>query len=374
MPHPYQRARFQAIVKYAREHNPFYRRWIRDPENPPLLDRPVAVANNDEILNGHRVTGSTSGSIGMPFRYSQSREWRIRATRDISRFVMLLGGEVPSVRIVHTPSLRPGHPMDLPVTRPTDEQIDFILRHGRESGAVAILTLPTNAELLARAVLERGLDMSFIERFGTMAETVLPHHKELITAAFPNARLWDAYSSQECGFLAIMCPYEPDRYHIMAHRIGLEALREDGTPASPGEPGRVYITDFFNRNSPLIRYELGDLVERGECPCGRIRLPVITKIHGRIQGKLLHRDGSRTLFMKLSSALRNMPGMKQYKVVQDGVEEFTVRINSERRDDTAIRDAFEDYFGYVPKKLKLEYVDSIPRDPNGKYQTSICNA
>ena len=68
-----------------------------------------------------------------------------------------------------------------------------------------------------------------------------------------------------------------------------------------------------------------------------------------------------------------MPGMKQYKVVQDGVEEFTVRINSERRDDTAIRDAFEDYFGYIPKKLKLEYVDSIPRDPNGKYQTSICN-
>ena len=40
--------------------------------------------------------------------------------------------------------------------------------------------------------------------------------------------------------------------------------------------------------------------------------------------------------------------------------------------DREIRDSFVHHMGYLPHNLRIEYVDSIPRDPNGKYQTAIC--
>jgi phenylacetate-coenzyme A ligase PaaK-like adenylate-forming protein len=369
---PYAARRFQAIVDYARSHNPFYRRWIQDPDNPPLLDRATALENNDEILNGNPVTGMTSGSIGVPVRFSRSGKGVRLADDDTRRFVASIGGPVSVARIMHSQNGNPG-PGVLPVTATLDEQIEFILRRRQEANVIAITTLPTNADLLAREIVDRGIDMSFIERFGTYAETLQDFQKESIRRAFPNARLWQTYSSMEFGMIAMPCPHETEFFHIMAHRLGVEMLDEDGLPAPDGEPGRVYITDYFNKLSPLIRYELGDLVVRGECPCGKIRLPALSKILGRVAGPLLHRNGSRIFFVEISIALRELPGMRQYQVIQNGVEEFTVTVAAQHNVDEGVRAAFRDHFGYVPEQMRIEYVESIPRAPNGKFQTSICN-
>jgi phenylacetate-coenzyme A ligase PaaK-like adenylate-forming protein len=59
--------------------------------------------------------------------------------------------------------------------------------------------------------------------------------------------------------IAVRCPHYPDNYHIMAHKLGLEFLNEQGTPCLDGEFGQIVITDYFNRKMPLIRYAIGDL-------------------------------------------------------------------------------------------------------------------
>ena len=369
---PYAARQFRAIVDNARWSNPFYRNWITDPEQPPLLDRATALDNNEAILNGNPATGTTSGSISVPIRFAHSKEWEHLAQQDVDRLIRSLGGRLPCVRIVHTSTDIPD-PMVLPVVATLDEQIDFILHHKKESGAVAVTTLPTNAELLAREIVERGIDMSFVQRFGTYAETLQDHQKEAIRSAFPNARLWETYSSMEFGMIAMPCPYEPEFYHVMAHRLGLEVLREDDSPADYGEPGRVYVTDYANRLSPLIRYELGDLVIRAQCPCGRMKLPALSKILGRISGTLLHRDGRRVLFVDISVALREIPGMRQYQVIQNAVEEFTVKVVSMKNVDQDVHSVFERHLGYVPDRVSMEYMTEIPRETNGKYRTSICN-
>ena len=371
---PYALRQFRRIASYARRSNPFYRTWITDPESPPLLDRATALEHNDEILNGNEPTGTTSGSIGVPLRYAHSREWNAMAAKDVARFVGSLGGPLPTVRILHASSIRPRRTasMNLEVTAGIDEQLEFILRHIGESGAAAITTLPTNAELLASAVLERGIDMSSIRRFGTLAETLEPHQRALVAAAFPAARLWSTYSSMEFGMIAAMCPYEPDFFHLMAHRLGVEVLRDDGTPAPAGEAGAVYVTDYFNRLSPLIRYELGDLAIRGECPCGKIELPALARVLGRVSGTIVNRNGERVLFSNVSIALREIPGMRQYQVIQNSIEGFEAKVSCDHSIDAEIHDAFLHSLGYVPRELVIRYVDSIPRDPSGKYRTSIC--
>jgi phenylacetate-CoA ligase len=388
---PFAARHFRTIVDHAWKHNPFYREWIADPERPPLLDRATALEHNDAILNGSPVTGTTSGSIGVPFRYSHSPEWVARANRDVVRFVRSIGGPLPTVKILHSSAIgadrtgggrsadgqqpearRVTDPMVIPVTTPVQDQIQFILRHKDESGTVAITTLPTNAELLASAILEQGLDMSFIRRFGTYAETLEPHQKTLLQTAFPEARLWSTYSSMEFGMIASMCPHEPDYFHIMAHRLGVEVLTADGSPAPDGEAGYVYVTDYFNRRSPLIRYELGDMAVRGSCPCGRTRLPALSRVLGRVSGTIVNRNGERVLFSELSIALREIPGVRQYQVIQEGIEEFEVKVSSSRRIDSEIREVFAIHLGYVPTQLTTHYLDSIPREANGKYRTSIC--
>jgi len=67
---PYAAEHFRGIVRFARENNRFYARWIEHPEEPPILDRATALANNEEILGGFPETGLTSGSTGNPVRTS----------------------------------------------------------------------------------------------------------------------------------------------------------------------------------------------------------------------------------------------------------------------------------------------------------------
>ena len=369
---PYAERHLQAIVSFARANNPFYRRWITDPENPGIVDRMTFLEHNDEILAGHPVTGSTSGSTGVPVRFSQSPEWGRIARRDTVRFVRQLGGPMSVVRLIYVE--KEPEPNTFSITSSLDEQIAFVLRRHTDHGATALTTYPTNAEMLAEAVLARGVDMSFIRRFGLYGESVEPFYKEIIRKAFPNARVWTTYSSMEFAMIASMCPYEPEYHHINAHRLGVEVLREDGSPASDGECGRVVVTDYVNRQSPFIRYEIGDYAVRGACPCGRIRLPAFRHIYGKVRGALLHRNGNRVLFADLSVSLRSMPGMRQYQVIQDAVDEFTVKVVADRNLDADIRAAFLEHFGYLPLDLRVEYVNLIPREKNGKFHAAICRA
>jgi phenylacetate-coenzyme A ligase PaaK-like adenylate-forming protein len=367
---PYTRRHFAQIVEYARTYNPFYRRWIQDPNDVPIVDRTTFLENNSEILNGYPVTGSTSGSTGVPVRFSQSGKWVRAAREDTLRFVRQFGGPLPAVLIAY-PDHKSGEDL-LDVKSPTDEQIEFIRRRHRQAGTAAVTTYPTNAQFLAEKILSDNIDMSFIRRFGLYGESVEPFQTELVQRAFPKARVWTSYSSMEFSIIASVCPFEPEFHHINAHRLGVEVLRDDGSASAFGERGRVVITDFLNRRSPFIRYEIGDYAMRERCPCGRIALPAFGRIYGKVRGALLHRNGNRVLFADLSVALRELSGMRQYQVIQDGLEDFTVKVVAAQCLDSEIRTAFEGHFGYLPDSLRIESVDSIPRGENGKFYASIC--
>ena len=369
---PYAQRHFRAIVEHARRTNPFYAGWIVDPENPPIIDRATFLANNDEILNGHPITARTSGSTGIPVRVSHSTERQRLLSRDVADYVRLLGGPLPRAVLVHLYDDDPPREDTLSIKEPLDRQLAFIEQRRRDVGAKAITTYPTNAATLSQAVIDRGLDMSFVARFGMYGECVEPFHEELVRQAFPNAQIWTTYSSMEVGLIAFRCPYSETHHHIMANRLGVEVLRSDDAPAAIGERGRVVITDYFNRQAPIIRYELGDYAVREPCPCGRIKLPAFRHIYGKIRGALLHRNGERVLFADLSVSLRDLPGMGRYQVIQHDIDRFTVKVVADRNLDAEIRTALERHFGYQLGEVRIQYVDDIPLGPNGKFYATIC--
>ena len=363
-------AKFHEIVEYARETNPFYAEWLYGKETVPILTRRILLENNELILNGHPVTATTSGSTGVPVRISMSPQRSAISKKVNQRFINWLGGRLVRSQIIYPRSTDPD-PAVLDIKLPIEQQIDWLIQRYEKSRAVALITYPTNAIALAQAVLESGRDMGFLRRLGLISEAFDPAQRAYIQSGFPNALIWSSYSSMEFGIISAQCPHEPGFQHIMSDVFRVEVLDENDRECPDGQTGRIIITDYFNKWSPLIRYEIGDLAVRERCPCGRINLPAFSAVHGKVRGALKHRSGQRVLFAELSVALRDLPGMKQYQVVQEDLERFTVRLVTDEPLEKEIAAAFEAHFGYQPQ-LTFEYHDFLPRDPNGKFHASIC--
>jgi phenylacetate-CoA ligase len=367
--HYLDQERFQRIVRHARQTNPFYKRWIPETGPVPILTRRQYQEFNDEILNGRLHTTRTSGSSGAPVRLIISPERGAMNRRAAELHARHLGGVLQQIAFIY-PHGKTGKAI-VNVHTPIPEQLELLKRHHAERGVAAMITYPSNAVMLAQMILERGGDYSFLQRVGLMAETIDPGQIALIQRAFPCAKIWSNYSSMEFGLIGIQCPYEPRFHHATTGKLGIEILDEKGQVCEPGQVGRVVITDYYNTETPFIRYELGDLAAFASCPCGKIGLPGLQNIIGKVLGCLVHRDGRRTAFIDLANALRDMPGMRQFQVIQEEVERFRVKVVGPLELDEKIHAAFEHEFGYKPR-IEIERMDVIPREPSGKFPAAIC--
>lgn len=373
---PYAAAHFARIVQWAQQHHPFYRRFHSDITRPlPVITRAMVQEHNDLLLNGHPGLGHTSGSTSMPVRVSWQPGRGTLEGKDTARLIRWYGGPMAHMKIVAL-ATHAANDHTLEVDSPLEDQLAFIRDQHARRGAVSLISYPTNLERLCRHLIERGETLPFIHRITAMSEAYDDHMDGLIRQVFPNAVPIVTYSSVELGMIALRCPHRPENYHIMAHKLGVEILDAEGRACPPGVPGQVVVTDYFNRHSTLIRYALGDLAESAVCDCGRIGLPAITRIAGKMRGLLRRADGSQMLFTSLSSSFRDSPEIRQFQVVQEQIHRFTVRAVPRGTPDLApfesrIRARFSEEFG-PETQLAFQYMDGIPRSPGGKYFAAIC--
>lgn len=361
--------KFKKIVAYAKKLNPFYRYWIRDIKNPPILNRKTFLKNNDEILNGHEVTGRTSGSTGMPVCIAHS-EARMKMNQlEGDGFINMHGGPLLCMNIVYLGDKKPESDF-LDVHLPVREQLATLIAAYYKLNFHAISTYPTNAVALAEQALKEDVMLKY-KRVILTGESVDDYQIEIIQKSFPDAQIISSYSSMEFGTIAYQCPYDSDFHHIQDKKLGIEILDDRGNLCEVGQVGKLIITDYYNTFSPFIRYEIGDLAEWGDCSCGKITAPAFRHIHGKVRGALLHRNGQRVLFADLSVMLRDLNEMRQYQVIQHEVEKFTVRLVAPKNLEEKINNCFEKHFSYLPQ-IEFEYLNEIPRHPNGKYYASIC--
>src|SRR3954468_21927813 len=140
-------------------------------------------------------------------------------------------------------------------------------------------------------------------------------------------KVTDRYGCEEVGLIACECGAH-DGLHVNVDHLYVEFLRDSGEPAEPGEPADLVVTDLINRAQPLIRYRIEDVASWSpqRCPCGR-GLPLMRSVVGRRADFLLRRDGSRVAGVSLvERTLTAFPGIAQMQIVQDSIEQLTVRI------------------------------------------------
>jgi len=371
---PYAERHFRQIAQWAREHSPFYRHFHAEGGVPPLLTREILQAHNDELLDGRAVTGKTSGATSVPVRVHWGAPRSRLDQKDNLTYAGWYGGVLEHVKIVAL-SAHEKKDNSFEVASPVTQQLAFLNERIHRYGARSLISYPTNLVQLAVHLKQSGQTIPGLQRLVCMSELFEPSQEACMAEAFPNARIAATYSCTETGMIAGRCPHNPDNYHIMAHKLGVEFLNADGRPCAEGEVGQIVITDYVNRAMPFIRYAIGDLAAPVRCDCGKIDLPALTRLLGKQRGLLRHPDGHYVFSTELSPHIRDSAEVRQYQVIQQAPARFLLRVIARDGAETTaferrMRELFTLHFG-AGTDMAFDWCTDIPRLPGGKYMEFV---
>ena len=205
------------------------------------------------------------------------------------------------------------------------------------------------------------------------------HYRRTIESAF-GCPVHERYASWDAGAIAHHCP-EARALHVAAESVLVEIVRDDGSPAAPGEIGHVLVTTLRNRAMPLIRYRLGDLAEvpRDErCSCGR-GLPLLGRLIGR-SNELLRTAGGELIAPEVVSQQmsRSSDSVIEFQVTQREDLSLDVRIVQRNQPPpepyrVRIAAALDELIG-LPGAARVERVEDLPLTAAGKLRHVVSHA
>jgi phenylacetate-CoA ligase len=166
---------------------------------------------------------------------------------------------------------------------------------------------------LAQLLLDAGIE-NVKPKFLVPQGLSLHQYQREFLELWSNAPVCDYYSMVERCVQICQCP--DGGYHTTAELGLVEIIKEDGTPAQPGEEGRIVATGFHNFAFPFLRYDTGDLAIQSDtiCQCGRT-LPLIENVTGRIDDYVTDADGKQIAALHLP--LYFARGVRMAQVVQE---------------------------------------------------------
>ena len=332
----YQQERLRAIVRHAAQHVPHYQRQFRElglsPEDiecaedlkrlPPLSRDTVREDGSLFLADDYRryrpVIAHTSGSSGVPLEFYLDREsnalefvhywrhWGWAGYRLGDRFA-----ELASVHFLNRPQLD-GKISDLQrwygrlmlnsmkLTSATVGEYICLLEKFKPRYLKGLPSALYHLAILIGAAKPRIAPMRAVFSSG---ENVTPEMRVAIENTF-QCRLLDCYGHMERTVCIAQC-FEGS-YHVLSD-YGLLELGERGPSANPGvELAPAIGTSLYNRAMPLLRYEIGDLIEvyahPPRCRCGR-SFPVIRGVRGRMATAIVTPEG------RVESALFALPAI-----------------------------------------------------------------
>lgn len=183
----------------------------------------------------------------------------------------------------------------------------------------------------------------------------------------PN-RYCEFYGSNETNLIAARFDefYQPD------YRAVFFSLT-DIVPQGGMVSGSVLVTSLVNEAQPILKMELGDRVlVRGYDRLTRLGA-VIVEIKGRDNDYLILPDGDKISGATLYITLENLPFMRQFRVVQESADACTVLLkiaDSDPEKRLQIEELLRRLLG-GRIRYRIEYVEEIPIDPNGKTKIII---
>ena len=260
----------------------------------------------------------------------------------------------------------------------TPENLPAYARRIQEIDPVMISCVASDLDPLARYWLDHGLPplprLAAIHQSGMV---MFPDQRDRFEKAF-GARTFCTYGQSECAVLASECECSA-RYHVFPEYGVTEILRQDGTPAAPGEVGELVGTPFHNRALPFIRYRTGDLAAWSPrpCHCGRA-FPILDRVEGRGQYVVVARDGLVVTLNSIlyGSHLPELKAIRRIQVRQDAAGELAMDVVPADDFTSDVRASFLAALDRVVDgkiRFTLNLVQDIPTPPGQKFKVLVQN-
>jgi phenylacetate-CoA ligase len=224
----------------------------------------------------------------------------------------------------------------------------------------------------------RGVQCRQVSAILVSAETVFPHQRETIEAAF-QAKLYNQYASSDGAPFVSECSH--GQLHVHVDSGLMEILDDKGGPTPPGQVGQMVVTSFTTQVVPMLRFEMGDAAVPSDrstrCACG-LPFPVVEAIVGRGDDILCTPD--RGLVGRMDTVFKGVPStIIEAQIVQTAADTIVLRIVVDRAAYKAEHGG--KVLAEMRKKLgdvvtiRLEEFESLPRSANGKLRTvvNLCN-
>jgi phenylacetate-CoA ligase len=337
----------------------------------------------------HLARHATSGSTGEPLHFLLSKhrisfdiaaKWR--ATRwwgvDIGDREMVLWGSPleaaaqDRIRALRDTLLRsrlvPARDLNAP-------RIDAILDEMRAFRPSMLFSYPSALARVAFHAREQGRrmdDLGIRVAFCT-SEVLRPEWRQVIQEVF-GCGVANEYGARDAGFIARECTH--GGLHVTAEEVIVEVVDDVGHPVPAGVEGDILVTNLAGPEFPFIRYRTGDrgVLSGRQCSCGR-GLPLIERISGRANDGLVALDGSWVHGSAINHALRELPGLKAYRIIQESRTLLRILLvtGAPLHHDacSALTTHARALLGNG-LEVEIEQVMEIPPEPNGKFRHIIC--
>jgi len=398
----YQNRRLCSIVRHAASQVPYYRRLFSElrlrPDDiesaedlaklPRLSSATVrqspALFHADDAARYGPKPARTSGSSGLPLEYCLDRDsnalefvnywrhWGWAGYQLGERFA-----ELASVHFLRRPRLD-GRISDIqPLYGRLLLNSMMLTRANVGEYAAALMRfrplylkgLPSALYHLATLLAAAKTAIAPLRAVFSGGENLTREMRAAIEAAF-QCPLLDCYGHMERTACIAQCA--EGTYHVLSDYGLLELV--DRRPS--GEPGIELAsgvgTSLYNRAMPLVRYEIGDLIEvflnPPHCRCGR-SFPVVRGVRGRAAAAIITPEGRiESALFALTSLV---PGIAFLQFLQQRPDTVEVRVvrnkSSDGSSDLILRRLLREALG-SSMVVRIHHVplEETYADPSGK--------
>lgn len=391
----YQKKRLVELADYAYAHSAFYRDFYREVDWErfhataditllPILPKETVRQNITRMYTvsaSDGVESNTSGTTGtsMCFYYTKEDRQRRMAYLD---FFKMQHGYIPmkmkrasfnSSKIVPPKQKRKvfwrtNHAIKQRIYSGyhcKGENLQYYVKNLNRYKPQSLDGYPSALYEVARYILEHKVQMSFrpIAIFPT-AETLFPHYKETIEKAF-GCPVRDQYASSEGAPFITEC------------KCGHLHYCTDTGVIEFGEGGEMTVTCFETHGTPLLRYQIGDkafLSKEQYCTCG-CKMPRVDRIEGRSLDYIQSKSNGKftSIYLSLVSA-DFMNSVKNMQFVQNDADSVDVYLETDDSYREEMNRTILSKLHYslgADMEIRIHRVDSIEKDPSGKFRFII---
>jgi phenylacetate-CoA ligase len=348
--------RLRSLLTDAGRHVRYYRDLFRergfdpagitslaDLQRLPFLTKPLIRAHTDALKHEHArdlARFNTGGSSGEPLIFFIGKE---RISHDVAakwRATRWWGVDIGDPEIVVW-----GSPIELgsqdrvrawrdkllrtelmPAFEMSEAKLDGFIATIRRKRPKMLFGYPSALSHIARHAEKRGrrMDDLGIEVAFVTSERLYDDQRATMNRVF-GCKVANGYGGRDAGFIAHECP--EGGMHLTAEDIVVEIVGPGGEVLPPGQAGEIVITHLATNDFPFVRYRTGDVavLDDRKCSCAR-GLPMVKEIQGRTTDFVVAADGTVLHGLALIYILRDLPGVRQFKIVQESLLKTTILV------------------------------------------------